>query len=60
LSLPLFPESRRRRRVLEAVDRVNDIYGEYAVYPAAMLYSKIIRPETNGYLGDKQFQFLVK
>lgn len=56
LPLPLFPEP-RRRRALQAVDQLNGIYGEYTVYPAVMLYSKIIRPEINGYLGDKQFRF---
>lgn len=55
LSRPLFPAERRREQMIAAVDRINAVYGEHSVYPAVMLNGRIIRPEVNGYLGDKQY-----
>lgn len=52
----LFLEDKRQDQLLQAIDRVNGIYGCYVLYPATMLNHHIIRPEINGYLGDKQFQ----
>lgn len=57
LSRPLFPEAVKAEQLTAAVDSINQTYGEYAVFPASLLNFKLIRPETNGYLGDKQFQF---
>ncbi len=51
------PEWRRREKIWKAVDRVNQKYGLFTVRSAALLKSKIIRPEVTGYLGDKIYQF---
>ncbi|MBU1084726.1 MAG: DNA polymerase IV [Candidatus Beckwithbacteria bacterium] len=55
LSLPLFKEDIIRNKLIKTIDNINDIYGHHTVHPASMLSSKIIRPEINGFLGDKQF-----
>ncbi|HAF63888.1 TPA: hypothetical protein DCK82_03535 [Candidatus Beckwithbacteria bacterium] len=57
LSLPLFTAEQRSQRLTEAIDRVNLTYGDYAVHPASLLFGQIVKPEANGYLGDKKFQF---
>ncbi len=53
LTQPLF--GRRPDNLLRTVDKINLKYGSYAVFPASMLNGQIIRPEVNGYLGDKQY-----
>jgi DNA polymerase IV len=55
LSLPLFKKEQRKAKLLQAIDSLNQAYGHHTLHPASMLSSKIIRPEVNGYLGDKQF-----
>ena len=57
LSQPLFIADREKEELLKAVDHINQRYGDYAIHPGTLLYRKIIRPEVNGFLGDKQFQF---
>ncbi len=52
--LPLFG---KRREVLQAVDRINDKFGLFTVYPAQLLGNTLIRPEVTGYLGDRYYRF---
>ncbi|MCX6816791.1 MAG: DNA polymerase IV [Candidatus Beckwithbacteria bacterium] len=56
LPQPLFIADQKQDKILKTVDLINQSYGEYTIYPAALLNQTIIRPEINGYLGDKQFQ----
>jgi hypothetical protein len=56
LSLPLFVGDQKASQLNRAVDRINSRYGYHSVRPANMLFTKVIRPEINGYLGDKQFR----
>lgn len=52
--LPLWD---KRREVLQAVDKLNDKFGLFTVYPAQLLGNQLIRPEVTGYLGDKYYRF---
>lgn len=56
LTLSLFPADQKLERINQAMDLVNEHYGYHTLHPAAMLSATIIRPEINGYLGDKQFR----
>lgn len=55
LPLPLFKADQRKAKLFETIDQLNQIYGHHTLHPASMLGSTIIRPELNGYLGDKQY-----
>ncbi len=55
LPLPLFKNDQKTNQLFKSIDKINHIYGHHVIHPASMLSSKIIRPEINGYLGDKQF-----
>ena len=55
LPLPLLKTDQKRNQVLKTIDQINNTYGHHLIHPASMLESKIIRPEINGYLGDKQY-----
>lgn len=56
LSAPLFPWDRRRADLTLSVDKINNQFGDYTIYPAQLLGMPIIRPEVNGYFGDKKFR----
>jgi DNA polymerase-4 len=56
LAVPLFPEDRRRERLLAAMDKVNNKFGDFTLYPAVLAGGEKIRPEVNGFLGDKGFR----
>lgn len=45
----------RRENLLKSVDRMNQKYGLFTVYPAQLLGGELIRPEVTGYLGDKYY-----
>ena len=51
-----FPEARRRKLILAAQDRINQRFGNYTLFPASLLRTKIIMPEVNGYLGDERIR----
>lgn len=57
LTLPLFEKDQVKSRLLKTIDKLNSIYGHHALFPGNMLGNQIIRPEINGYLGDKKFIF---
>ena len=46
----------KREKLLKAVDRINDKFGLFTVYPANLLGRELIRPEVTGFLGDKYYQ----
>jgi DNA polymerase-4 len=52
-----FLENLRKEDLLKAVDEINHRYGDFTLYPACLLGGELIRPEVNGFLGDKQYQF---
>ncbi len=56
LSLPLLPLERRRGDLRATVDQINHRFGDYTVYPGQLLGANIIRPEVNGYFGDKKYR----
>lgn len=56
LPMSIFDEDRRREKVLSAMDTVNSKYGDFTIYPAAILGQELIRPEVNGFFGDKKIQ----
>ncbi|OGY21458.1 MAG: hypothetical protein A3A65_00370 [Candidatus Chisholmbacteria bacterium RIFCSPLOWO2_01_FULL_49_14] len=57
LSSCWLPSWKRRERVWQAVDKLNQKYGLFSVRSGALLKAKLIRPEVTGYLGDKIYQF---
>ena len=56
VSTPLFPKDQQRKNLLTAVDKINDNFGTYTIFPAQLLGTEIIRPEVTGYFGDKKFR----
>ena len=47
----------QRQKLLNAVDKINQKYGVFTLYPAQLLGGELIRPEVTGYLGDKYYRF---
>lgn len=60
LPLPLFLNDQKQEKILQAVDQINQTYGDYTIYPATLINQTIIRPEVNGFMGDKKFQLFDK
>jgi len=56
LTQELFPWKRKKFQLLQAVDKINHRFGDFTVYPAVLLGGELIRPEVNGYLGDKKYR----
>ena len=56
LPIPLLPTFRRRLDLISTIDRINHKFGDYTIYPAQLLGMDIIRPEVNGYFGDKKYR----
>lgn len=56
LPAPLLNDDLKREKLINAIDKVNWQWGDYTVYPAQLLGTNIIRPEVNGYFGDKKFR----
>ena len=54
--MPLFPQDQRRKNLITAVDKINDNFGTYTIFPGQLLKTEIIRPEVTGYFGDKKFR----
>lgn len=57
ISFSIFPEVQKQERLMSAIDKINDRFGNFTVYPAILMGGELIRPEINGYLGDKKYQF---
>ena len=58
LTQPLF--NQRQDCLWPLVDKINQKYGLYTVFPGTLINQSIVRPEVNGYLGDKHFQLIDK
>lgn len=56
LTTPLFDLDRKRQDLISAVDTINEQEGEYTVFPAKLLGMPLIRPEVNGYFGDRKYR----
>ena len=56
LPTPLFADEQRKKDLTTAIDKINGIDGEYTVFPAQLLGMPLIRPEVNGYFGDKKYR----
>lgn len=56
----LFNQPRRDDYLWQIVDRVNHRYGTYTIFPGTLIKQRIIRPEVNGYLGDKYFRLALR
>jgi len=53
-----FLDNPRKEKLLGAIDQINHRYGGFTLYPACLLGGELIKPEANGFLGDKKYQFL--
>ncbi|MDZ7587260.1 MAG: DNA polymerase IV [Patescibacteria group bacterium] len=60
LPRPLFLNDQKQERILQTMDQINQTYGDYTIYPATLINQTIIRPEINGFMGDKKFQLFDK
>ncbi|MFH0943528.1 MAG: DNA polymerase IV [Candidatus Beckwithbacteria bacterium] len=58
LSLPLLPADQKQDRLLQAIDKINQTFGDYTIHPATLINQTLVRPEINGFMGDKQYQLL--
>lgn len=56
LPAPLFPWDRRRADLVSSLDRVNSRFGDYTIFPGQLLGMPIVRPEVNGYFGDRKYR----
>lgn len=52
----LFPWRKKKSQLLQAMDKINRHFGDFTLYPATLLGGELIRPEVNGYLGDKKYR----
>lgn len=60
LPQPLFLDDQKQERILQTMDQINQTYGDYTIFPATLINQTIIRPEINGFMGDKKFQLFDK
>lgn len=49
LSRPLFLNDQKQEKILQTMDQINQIYGDYTIFPATLINQTIIHPEVNGY-----------
>lgn len=52
--------NQRQDSLWPLVDKINQKYGTYTIFPGTLINQSIVRPEINGYLGDKHFQLIDK
>lgn len=52
----LLPDDQKHRELLKAMDSVNNKFGQFTLYPAQLIDGEKVRPEVNGFLGDKGFR----
>lgn len=50
------PDTDKRARIFQAIDKVNEKHGLYTITSGKLLNFQIVRPEVTGYLGDKTYQ----
>lgn len=56
MSIPFLITDRKRRCLVKSVDVLNQKFGDYTVFPGQLLGMDIIRPEVNGYFGDRKYR----
>lgn len=56
LPSPLFVADRRRVNLIKTIDKINGKYGDYTIYPGQLLGTSLIRPEVNGFFGDRKYR----
>ena len=56
LPTPLFPADRRRQELTSTIDLINHRFADYTIFPGKLLGTNLIRPEVNGYFGDKSYR----
>ena len=56
LPTSLFPWERRRADLVSSVDKINSRFGGYTIFPGQLLGTVVIRPEVNGYFGDRAYR----
>ncbi|MDO8487046.1 MAG: hypothetical protein Q7S45_02025 [Candidatus Curtissbacteria bacterium] len=56
LPSPLFVSDSRRVDLIKTIDKVNGKYGDYTIYPGQLLGTSLIRPEVNGFFGDRKYR----
>src|SRR3989344_758358 len=54
--IPFFPTDQRRQKLIATIDKINQRFGDYTIFPAQLLGMDIIRPKVNGYFGDKSYR----
>ncbi|KKT74548.1 MAG: polymerase IV protein [Microgenomates group bacterium GW2011_GWA2_44_7] len=54
----LLPKDQKRHEILKTMDYVNDKFGQFTLYPAQLVDGEQVKPEVNGFLGDKGFRIL--
>lgn len=52
----LFAVDQKQDYLTAAIDLINERFGLYTVYPASLIKQTLIRPEVNGFFGDKYFR----
>lgn len=65
LTLSLFPEDKKKEKLVTAMDAVNKKFGELTIYPGSILFGDPsagsgqgkFKSEVNGFLGDKAYRF---
>ena len=60
IPIPLFTVDRTRQKLVSSVDSVNRKFGDYTVFPAQLLGTHIVRPEVNGYFGNRKYRLEFK
>lgn len=56
LPSPLLVSDSRRINLIKTIDKVNSKYGDYTIYPGQLLGTGLIRPEVNGFFGDRKYR----
>jgi hypothetical protein len=53
--LSLFPEDRKKDQVYRAIDELAEKYGLFTVRSGVLVDTPVLRPEVNGFFGDKTY-----
>ncbi len=56
LSEPILETDIRHKNLVMTVDKINERFGNYTVFPGQLLGMSIVMPEVTGYFGDKKYQ----
>lgn len=56
-NLSFLPEVKRKEIITQALDKINDKYGEFTLQRGTLLTSPQIRRKPNPFLSDRRFKF---